>query len=138
MTTVIRPELSKRNRYHVEKHRYYELKHFCLQYPIWKQLYSKISLIKGKRFDFIGSDSDHYDNPTSRLAEERLYYLDRINLIEKVATDVDPDLSSYILKGVTEDLSYNGLKSRMNVPCSRDMYYDRYRRFFWLLDKTRD
>jgi hypothetical protein len=24
------------------------------------------------------------------------------------------------------------------MPCGRDTYYDRYRRFFWLLDKMRD
>ena len=25
------------NPYWIERHRYYELKHFCLQYPIWKK-----------------------------------------------------------------------------------------------------
>lgn len=28
------PELSEKNPYWIERHRYYELKHFCLQYPI--------------------------------------------------------------------------------------------------------
>lgn len=36
MGTTIRPELSEKNPYWIERHRYYELKHFCLQYPIWK------------------------------------------------------------------------------------------------------
>lgn len=31
-----RAEVSKRNKYYISKHRYYELKHFCLQYPEWK------------------------------------------------------------------------------------------------------
>lgn len=39
MGTIIRPELSEKNKYWLEKHRYYELKHFCLQYPLWKQAY---------------------------------------------------------------------------------------------------
>lgn len=26
----------------------------------------------------------------------------------------------------------------LDIPCSRDMYYDRYRKFFWLLDNARD
>lgn len=34
MGTTIRPELSEKNPYWIERHRYYELKHFCLQYSI--------------------------------------------------------------------------------------------------------
>lgn len=37
MGTTLRAELSEKNPYWIEKHRYYELKHFCLQYPIWKK-----------------------------------------------------------------------------------------------------
>lgn len=47
MSTTIHPELSKKNTYWIEKHRYYELKHFCLQYPIWKEAYH-IKYIKEK------------------------------------------------------------------------------------------
>lgn len=37
MRNDMRPELSQKNPYWIGKHRYYELKHFCLQYPIWKK-----------------------------------------------------------------------------------------------------
>lgn len=33
MGNIIRAEVSENNPYWIEKHRYYELKHFCLQYP---------------------------------------------------------------------------------------------------------
>ena len=39
MGTVIRPEVSSRNAYYISRHRHYELKHFCLQYPEWKRAY---------------------------------------------------------------------------------------------------
>lgn len=42
MGTTIRPELSEKNPYWIERHRYYELKHFCLQYPIWKKAYAAL------------------------------------------------------------------------------------------------
>ena len=42
MATEIRPELSEKNPYWIGKHRYYELKHFCLQYPIWKKAYNAL------------------------------------------------------------------------------------------------
>ena len=40
MATVLRPELSPKNKYHIDKHHYYELKHFCLQYTERKKSYS--------------------------------------------------------------------------------------------------
>lgn len=42
MTTVLRAELSTKNKYYIDKHRYYELKHFCLQYPEWKRTYAEL------------------------------------------------------------------------------------------------
>lgn len=42
MSTVIRAELSHKSKYHIDKHRYYELKHFCLQYPNWKKSYAEV------------------------------------------------------------------------------------------------
>ena len=42
MGTTVRPELSKKNRYWISKARYYELKHFCLQYPGWRKAYSEL------------------------------------------------------------------------------------------------
>lgn len=59
-------------------------------------------------------------------------------MIEKAALEADDKLYSYILKAVTENLSYAYLKTRLDIPCSKDTYYDRYRRFFWLLNKYRN
>ena len=39
MATVIRAIISENNKYWIDKHRHYELKHFCLQYPMWKKAY---------------------------------------------------------------------------------------------------
>ena len=47
MGTTIRPELSEKNPYWIERHRYYELKHFCLQYPIWKKAYAALDGFSG-------------------------------------------------------------------------------------------
>ena len=50
MGTTLRAELSEKNPYWIEKHRYYELKHFCLQYPIWKKAYSALDSFKDYEF----------------------------------------------------------------------------------------
>ena len=62
---------------------------------------------------------------------------DRIEMVEKIAKEADDYLWQYILKAVTENLSYTHLKTRFDIPCGKDMYYDRYRKFFWLLNKAR-
>ena len=54
------------------------------------------------------------------------------------AIGADPDLYQYLIRGVTEGLSYDALKMKYDIPCCRDVYYAAYRRFFWLLSKRRD
>ena len=81
--------------------------------------------------------TNNIDDPTSRYAIARAYYADRMNMLERVATMTSPELGDYILKGVTEGISYDILKARLNVPCCKDTYYELYRRFFWLLDIER-
>ena len=75
---------------------------------------------------------------TAKYAMKKVYYAERINVIEKAAKEADDFLYPYILKAVTEGLSYTYLKTKLQIPCGRDMYYDRYRRFFWLLDESRN
>ena len=138
MISTVRPELSKSNRYWIEMNRYYELIYFCLQYQTWKRRYEELDGFSGRSIDeIVYSRLNNIANPTHRTAEERSLYLERMEVIEKAAIEADPYLASYILKAVTEGHSYTYLKSRLEIPCSRDTYYDRYRRFFWLLDRTR-
>ena len=134
----IRPELSPRNKYWIDKHRYYELKHFCLQYPLWKSAYAafddvsiSLSMIDGLPTSNLPGD------PTAKRAIMKAYYSNKIELLERTARETDPYLCNYILKAVTEGLSYNYLKARLEIPCGRDMYYDRYRKFFWMLSESR-
>lgn len=81
--------------------------------------------------------TNNIDDPTSRYAIARAYYADRMNMLERVANFTNPELAEYLLKGITEGWSYDILKARLNIPCCKDIYYDLYRRFFWLLDKER-
>ena len=138
MTTTIRPETSKKNKYWIDKHRHYELKHFCLQYPIWKKEYATYSNIGPNlsSFERLYSNSMPSDS-TANWAIKRAYYSEKINLIEKAALETDYILYKYILKAVTEGLSYTYLKTILHIPCSRDIYYDRYRKFFWILNQLR-
>ena len=139
MSTIIRPEVSRKNRYWISKHRHYELKHFCLQYSEWKKTYYYLDsqTVECSKLERLPCGNNVGD-PTANIALQKTYYLERIQLLEETAKQADKYLWSYILKAVTEGLSYTCLKIKMEIPCGRDMFYDRYRRFFWLLSKTRD
>ena len=82
MGTTIRSELSKKNEYWIEKHRYYELKHFCMQYPIWKKLIDYI--------DSMGHVSDseiktkNISDPVLRCVEQREWYISNCKMIERI------------------------------------------------------
>ncbi len=139
MATLIRAEISEKNKYWIDKHRHYELKHFCLQYPEWKRAYAiitdtNISLSTVDRIPTSNLPGD----PTAKRAIMRAHYDQRIKMIEKIALEADNYLYDYILKGVTEGRSYTYLKTMLGIPCGRDMYYEKYRKFFWLLSKVRD
>ena len=138
MSTVIRADISAKNPYWISRHRYYELKHFCLQYPEWKKERAYLTCIKKRPTDQPAvSDSGIFSDHTADCAEKLIFLDDRIKMIENSARNTEPDLANYILKGVTENLSYTYLKSKLEIPCCRDKYYEVYRKFFWLLSNER-
>lgn len=139
MATVIRAKISEKNKYYIDKHRYYELKHFCLQYTDWKKAYANCneSIIFASNIEKMSSSNVPSDL-TAKYALKRAQYGEKIKLIERLVKEADEYLYPYILKAVTEGLSYTYLKARLEIPCGRDMYYDRYRKFFWLLSEARD
>ena len=133
----LRPELSKKNKYWIDKNRFYELKYFCLQYPLWKHAYETLDGMRISSFDLTRVRASFSTDILGSIMDERTLYLERMELVEKAARETDPYLASYILKAVTEGYAFSYLKARLEIPCSRDTYYDRYRRFFWLLDKIK-
>ena len=138
MSTIIRPELSKKSKYWIEKHRYYELKHFCLQYPSWKKSYISFDGYKHSCDNaLIYQKNNEISDPTSKCVELREKYFDNMKLVEQTCIETDDFLHNYILISVSEGLTYEYLRSKYNIPCCRDVFYDRYRKFFWILDKKR-
>ena len=131
MSTVIRSEVSKRNPYYISKHRYYELKHFCLQYPEFKRKYNELcekipgGVIRVNNDDVV---------PVDESAAVRQRYLDLMQLIEDCAYLTDPVIGAYILKGVTEGYTYSYFRMKEQIPCCKDIYYNCYRKFFCILD----
>lgn len=96
--------------FNLSKHRYYELKHFCLQYPEWKKLY----------FDADGWSGN--GDTTSRDGIKRGDLKTYMELVESCARLTGAD----ILALVTEE--------GRSIPA--ELRYA-YRRFFWELSRKR-
>ena len=101
--------------YQLSKHRFYELKHFCLQYPEWKRIYAKLD-------GWPDEISKNEGDTTSRDGIRRAQIGRNIELIEECARLVGKD----ILRFVTE--------SQTVLPT--ELRYQ-YRLFFWELSKRR-
>ena len=100
--------------YALSKHRFYELKHFCLQYPEWKKLYLTID---GWPDEICKNKGD----TTSKDGIKRADILRNIELIEYCALITDRDILRFVTKG---------------APVPTEMRYS-YRRFFWELSRRR-
>lgn len=132
----IRSVHSTKNKYWISRHRFYQLYHWCLQYQEWKD--RCVCLENGGLTGVQYSDMPKgttVGNPTERMGIELSDYLDKIKTLEDVAKEADADLAPYILASVTQEYAtYNYLKS-LNMPCSRNTFYDRRQKFFWLLSE---
>ncbi len=129
----VRP-LNKR-KYEISKHRFYELYHFCLQYNDWLQELNLLSEIKSTAFDGMPYGQGYSDR-TGNLAIRKSVLKEKCELIEKTAEEADADICKYILKAVTnEGVTYAYLKTVLDIPCGKDLYYNRRRRFYYLLSK---
>lgn len=133
MSTTIRPEISKDSPYYISKHRYYELKHFCLQYPEWEEEYRRLCSmsISGKA----STDNPNWSDPTGNRASRMADLSYKMELVRDVAMSVDPVIGKFIFLAVTKDKSYTWLRTVAGIPCGKNVYYELYRIFFKLLSR---
>ena len=130
--------MSKKNPYYIDRERYYELKHFCRQYPIWKKAYNALDGLSRRPADLeLFNNPSKISDPTARCAEARAFYSQRMEMVERCAREADPKLYQYIMSYVTKGDAYCVLKMRDHIPCCKDVFYEVARKFFWLLNKVR-
>ena len=130
----VRPLNDKK--YNISKHRFRELYYFCLQYQEW------LDELKYKTDDvssvgITNMPTSHNTNSNvERLALRRAQLEEKCKILEQTAIEADETLYQYIIKDVTnEGVSYNYLKMVMNIPCCKNVWYDRRRKFYYLLSQ---
>ena len=121
-------------KYAISKHKFLELYHYCLQYNEWNdELKYTTDNVKSVPITDMPIGSTTGD-ATSQLAIKRAELSKKCVLIEETAKEADAELWEYIVKAVTnENVTYNYLKQIMNIPCGQTYYYEKRRKFYYLL-----
>ena len=132
----VRPVVSKKNNYHISKHRFYELRHYCLQYDEW------IDELRGldggfRSTSIIEIDDVLVDDPVFNHVERKAELEERVEAIHRCAKKADRELWTYIVNAVTKDLSFKELKMLYKIPSDKNQYYKSYRRFFSILSQEK-
>lgn len=113
-----------KNEYELSKHRFYELKHFCMQYPEWEMLYLELN---GWATEIGKNEGD----TTSRDGIRRADLMYKMELIRETCHDIcgeyEKQVFEYVILGNKPILRSD----------QRDFWYY-YRKFFWELSKRKD
>lgn len=133
----MKAELSMRNKWHIPKERYYELLHFCRQYPMWKDSADRYDSLARKPADILRRGTGVSD-PTAHCVIARDYYLTRMKMVDKAAVDTAGPWYEILKEGVIFGRCYEVLQARHpSMTVTRDEYYNIYRRFFFVLSEMR-
>ena len=130
----IRPISEKK--YGISKHKFWQVYHYCMQYNEWKdELKFKTNTMKSIGVTDMPMGKSSGD-ATQALAMRREELSRKCEIIEMAAVEADKELAQYIIKAVTnEGVTYSYLDQFMGIPCGKKMYYDRRRKFYWILSK---
>lgn len=123
--------------YGISKHRYQELKAFCLQYEEKKnKIRYGLSSVKNDGAPAGGG----VGRPTERQAIDNEQYKRDCIMIEEAAVRADPGIWKYILKSVTLGLPYEFVEydeEQGKIPMCRSDFYGTRRKFYAILDKLK-
>lgn len=125
------------DKYAISKYAYRELKYFCLQYPEKKaelaRLHNSQYLLHPIDYDGMphGSTSG---NPTVMAGERAAYLSSECELIEQTALETDAGIYPWILLSATQGIPFEELG---RVPCGRRQFYEKRRKFFFLLSRKK-
>ena len=128
----VRKRDMKLSDYDISRTKYNELKYFCMQYNEKKQ-----ELHRGYGLGNVINDGipkgNLPGNPVECTAIRNVMLRADVELIEQTAMEADSEIYPWIIKNVTEGLSYE----YMDVPMCRADFYGVRKYFFYLLSQKR-
>lgn len=111
------------NEYTLSKHRFYELKHFCLQYHEWERLYSEAD-------GYSEESGKNEGDTTSKDGMTRAELFKNLKLVTHTCFDTHYDGWLYLFMYVIGD-------AKCPPKDEKELFFYYYHKFFWLLSKRR-
>lgn len=123
-------------KYKLSKFEYGYARWFSLKYPEWLEEYNRLKDSVGAiNYDSMPDGSGRVDDSTAALATKRAEIRDKMLKVERAAYDAGGDISEYLLKSVIyEGNTFEKMKA-LGLPCERTMFYERRRKYYYLLSK---
>lgn len=147
MGTNYRAKISKKNKYWISKHRFYEIEHHCLQYKEWEDEYKTLKKqgVKGVEYDGMPHGTNA-GNPTMNVGMRMAELSSKMDLVKDTVAECDEEIKekegeensiyNHLLVAVTnEGISYNYLNMVMHIRVSEKVYYAARRKFYWLMSQ---
>lgn len=122
-------------KYSITKEEYLSAKYYALRYNQWLGEYNALKDSVGAIVsDGMPHAINNISNPTERLATRRAELRAKMAVVERAAKEADPEIGKYIfIMATTPDMTFERLCAMYDVPCGRDMFYDRRRKFLYIL-----
>jgi hypothetical protein len=130
--------LSPKSKYYLTKAQFRTVYYYAKQYPEWLNEYNALnhSVKSPAPGNDSGGSNGTVSDTTALLGARRAALRSRMEIIEDLCEEVAPEISNYLLLGVTGDgVGYQELDN-MNIPCGRNTYYSKRRIFYHRLYQT--
>lgn len=124
-------------KYGISKHRYRELKAFCMQYQEWKEfLKNNNDTVKSLEITDMPLCHGNSDQ-TCSLATKRAELSKNIEMIEKCAEKSSIEFKNNLIQNVCNGTSVERMIDIDRIPISKNVFYNYRRIFFINLDKVK-
>lgn len=124
--------------YGISRHRYEELKAFCLQYEEKKAKINR-GITSGANNGM--PKSNYKENQLENNAIRNVMYQKDCEMIEQAAVAASAEIYPYIIKSVTNNLSYRFIEYDEHlgrIPVGINEFYAYRRLFYYFLDKIKN
>lgn len=125
--------MNTNNPYHLPNEEYQTVIHFARQYPLWvKELQTRPDTIKAITYDGEKVQTSCGYDPTIETAMRRTILENKCRLIEETAREAGTGIYRYLLRGVTQGVTFWELRQQ-GMPCGKNYYTKCRQRFYWSL-----
>ena len=131
--------LSTKNKYWLSNAAFYQAYYFALRYQEFKDTLEEMG--DGSRGLSYDSQPHGSANKSSLedLAIRRARISAKVDIIESACRLADAELYPWLIKAVTNNnVGYDYLYYQLEIPCSRGTFYERRRKFYYILSHKLD